>query len=133
MGQLRLKGVAARPSKNGSRWGGRREGAGRKPAGAKAGQPHMRRPPHVATMPLHVTLRLADGVPRMRQRRGYQAVRRAMQVANRFDAARICEISIQHNHVHLLVEANDSAALTRLMRSFGNGLAKNVRARLGKT
>jgi REP element-mobilizing transposase RayT len=82
--------------------------------------------------PVHVTVRLADGLPRLRRRRGYQIVRRAVALANRFDGAWICEISIQQNHLHLIIEARARAALTRAMRSFGVTVAKQVNARYGR-
>jgi REP element-mobilizing transposase RayT len=134
-GQMELVGVKRRPSRNGVRWGGRRKGAGRKPKnGVKARAAHGRRPERKAKVPVHVSMRVVGGVPRLRQRRGYQIARRALVVANRFDGARICEISIQGNHVHLIVEANGREALTKAMRSFANSVAKNVnrwRARRG--
>ena len=133
LGQLRLLDVPQRPSKNGVRWGGRRKGAGRKPKnGVKAGESHSMRPPRARDLPLHVAIRLLPGIPRLRQRRGYQIARRALGLANRFDGARICEVSIQHNHVHLIVEVNDKKALTRAMKSFSISLAKNVNRRLAR-
>jgi REP element-mobilizing transposase RayT len=130
-GQLALPDVANRPSRNGVWWGGRRRGAGRKPKnGVKAGASHATRPAPSSGVPMHISLRVLGDVPRLRQRRGYQIARRALGNANRFEGARICEISIQHNHVHLLVEADDGAALTRAMRSFAITLAKNVNVRL---
>src|SRR5256885_7635193 len=42
-------------------WGGARKGAGRKPAGAKAGAPHGRRPKVDARVPIHLTMRVAGG------------------------------------------------------------------------
>lgn len=133
VGQLGLPGVRKRPSRNGKRWGGRREGAGRKPKnGIKAGVAHDRRPAQLARVPVHVTVRLLDGIPRLRQRRGYQIAQRAVAMANRFEAARICHISIQHNHVHMIIEADDQAALTKAMRSFAICLARNVNTRLAR-
>lgn len=132
-GQLELPAVSKRPSKNGVRWGGRREGAGRKPKnGVKAGASHVTRATRSPQVPLHVAIRLLPGIPRLRQRRGYQIARRALGLANRFDGARICEISIQANHVHLLIEARDKKGLTRAMKSFAISLAKNVNCRLAR-
>ena len=130
---MALPGVKRRPPRNGSRWGGRRHGAGRKPAnGVKALVSHGRRPATSADQPLHLTLRLRAGLPRLRQRRGYQIVRNALARANRFEGAWICEVSIQHNHVHAIVEAGDRDALSKLMRSFAISLAKNVNHRWGR-
>ena len=68
----------------------------------------------------------------LRRRRGYQLARRALALANRFEAARICHLSIQRNHLHLIIEADDQAALTRAMRSFGVSLTKNANADLAR-
>jgi REP element-mobilizing transposase RayT len=126
-GQIELPRVPKRPSANGGWWGGRRKGAGRKPRnGVKAGMSHGRRPATSESVPMHVTLRVLGDVPRLRQRRGYRIARRALMRANRFQGARICEISIQGNHVHLIVEADTREAMTRTMKSFTIGLAKNV-------
>lgn len=126
--------MTTRPSPNGVRWGGRREGAGRKPKnGSSPGVAHVTRPARSPRIPMHITLRLVDGLPRLRQRRGYQLARRALRLANRFTATRLCEISIQHNHLHLIVEADDKASLTRAMKSFAISFAKNVNTRLART
>ena len=48
------------------RWGGRRAGAGRKPAGLRPGVPHTARPLHQERHPVHVTLRAARHLPSLR-------------------------------------------------------------------
>jgi putative transposase len=126
LGQMALPGVRKRPPASGGRWGGRREGAGRKPANGKAGVSHARRPEQSATRPLHITIRLVRGLPRLRGRRGYQLARRALALANRHPGVRLCEVSIQANHLHFVGELDDRAALTRAMRSFNISFARNV-------
>ena len=130
-GQMALPGVRRRAG-NGTRRGGRREGAGRKPTGDKAGVGHARRPAQSPHRPLHITLRLVPGLPRLRRREGYRMARRALGLANRFPGARLCHLSIQGNHLHLIVEVDDRAALTAAMRSFGITFAKGVNAGLGR-
>jgi REP element-mobilizing transposase RayT len=126
--------VPQRPPKNGTWHGGRREGAGRKPKnGVRAGVPHRRRERQTPDVPLHVTLRLVDGLPRLRTRRVYQLVQRAMALANRHETVRLCHMSIQHNHLHLILEADDERALSRAMRSFKISFAKNLNRELGRT
>jgi REP element-mobilizing transposase RayT len=131
--QLKLPGVSRRPPKNGNRHGGRREGAGRKPKdGVRAGVPHRRRALQTPDVPLHVTLRLVDGLPRLRTRRMYQLVQRAMALANRFTEARLCHMSIQQNHLHLILEADSRRALSRAMQRFKISFAKNLNRELGR-
>jgi len=132
--QLRLLGVPARPPKNGNRHGGRREGAGRKPKnGVRAGVPHTRRAVQTPNVPVHVTFRLVDGLPKLRNRRGYQLVQRAMLFANRLEEVRVCHMSIQQNHLHLIVEADDERALSRAMKRFAVSFAKSLNRVLGRS
>jgi len=66
--------------------GGARPGAGRKPNGLRAGQPHDRRPQLRASQPVHVTLRVARDIRQLRRRDLYHAIRRAtLAVAARDD------------------------------------------------
>ena len=45
---------------------------------------------------------------------------------------RIVHFSVQHTHIHLLVEAEDAVALSRGMAGLTIRMAKNVNARLGR-
>jgi REP element-mobilizing transposase RayT len=131
--QLKLSAVAQRPPKNGHWHGGRRDGAGRKPKnGVRAGVPHRRRERQTPEVPVHVTLRLVDRLPRLRTRWIYQLVQRAMALANRFEDVRLCHMSIQHNHMHLILEADDERALARAMKSFKISFAKSLNRELGR-
>src|SRR5262245_64019644 len=90
--------------------GGKRRGAGRPPKGARAGSPHKQRPFLHARYPVHVTLRAIAAVGNLRRRCVYQAVREATLTTARREDFHIVQLSIQHNHIHLLVEANDKRA-----------------------
>ena len=85
-------------------WGGRRPGAGRKPAGPTAGVPHRRRPLHHGGQPVHVTLRAVRGLPSLRRARLFPALRRGLGAASAA-TFRVVHYSVQANHVHFLVEA----------------------------
>ena len=66
---------------------------------------------------MHVTLRCVREVGRLRKFKLYQRLREAMAEANaRFDFA-ICHYSVQGDHIHLVCEARDNAALSNGMRS----------------
>jgi REP element-mobilizing transposase RayT len=98
----------------------------------RAGVSHARRPVQTPNVPVHVTFRLVDGLPRLRNRRGYQLVQRAMLFANRLEEVRVCHMSIQQNHLHLIVEADDEKALARAMKRFAVSFAKNLNRVLGR-
>jgi putative transposase len=126
-------------------WGGVRKGAGRKPKGERAGVAHISRPDHKARFPLLITSRLCPGLRSLRHEREAECLRRALAAANRAAAANCAVVpndapaahgpgaargvgssspapfqvvhhSIQSNHLHLIVEADDRAALTSGMR-----------------
>jgi REP element-mobilizing transposase RayT len=112
--------------------GGKRRGAGRPPKGARAGSPHKERPFLHARYPVHVTLRAVSAVGNLRRRSVYQAIREATLTTARREDFRICHLSIQHNHVHLLVEANDKHALASGMQGFQISAAKHLNAAISK-
>ena len=110
--------------------GGKRRGAGRPPKGERAGSPHKRRLAFKASHPIHVVLRVVDAMGSLRRRKMYQALRGAMQTTVRREDVRIIHISIQRNHVHLLVEADHKTALSRGMQGFQISAAKLMNARI---
>jgi putative transposase len=112
--------------------GGKRRNAGRKPQGARAGSPHRARPTLVGRYPVHVVLRAIEAVGKLRRRRIYHAIRTATLVVGNRDDFRIVQLSIQHNHVHLIVEAADKRALARGMQAFQISAAKQINAALSK-
>lgn len=113
-------------------WGGKREGAGRKPTGARAGMPHVRRPSLPQKRPLHVTVRMERGVWNLRTHRCFSALARALwRGSNRF-GFRLVHYSVQGNHVHLLVEAHDRRALARAMKGLGVRIARALNGVMGR-
>ena len=98
------------------RRGGKRRRAGRPPNGHEAGMPHGARAPLAARHPVHVTLKLRAGLPRLRRRAEYSALREAFLASHgsRNSATfRLCHYSILNDHLHLIVEAQDRTALAR--------------------
>jgi len=84
--------------------------------------------------PLHVVIRVIGGV-RLRRRAGWRAIRHALGVTLRRHDFRICHVSIQATHVHLLVEADDRVALARGMQGFQIAAARRfnlLRRRRGR-
>jgi REP-associated tyrosine transposase len=75
---------------------------------------------------VHVTLRVRRDVPNLRTRARYLAIRAATRAAARRDGFRLVHISIQHDHVHLIVEARDRVTLARGMQSFQISAARQL-------
>ncbi len=109
-------------------WGGVRRGAGRKRARVRECVPHSTRDAFVARHPLHITLRLQDGLPTLRSlvaRTAFEGVVRRLAYGGRF---RVVHYALLPNHVHLVVEASDRHALARMMQGFTARTARVLNA-----
>src|SRR5262245_29097662 len=100
---------------------------GRPPRGVRSSERHETRPVHNARHPVHVTCRMVQGLGTLRRRHMYQAIRWATLTTARRENFRIVHLSIQSNHLHLIVEADDRAALARGMQGFSISAAKHIR------
>ena len=108
--------------------GGPRPRAGRS-AAARTNVRHRVRPKHRWYRPVHVTLRRAKGLPSLRSQLLHDELREAVRRTRREDF-RIVEYSVQRDHVHMLVEADDGAALSAGMKSFAVRAARRINTRV---
>lgn len=108
------------------RHGGKRRGAGRKPRRARASERHETRPKIDETQVLHVVLRVVPAVGNLRTPSMYDAIRQATQTVLKRGRIRIVHVSIQHDHLHLLVEAADKQALASGMLGFQISAARRI-------
>ena len=113
-------------------WGGARAGAGRKPSGARPNVPHRARPEHHEGEPVHVTLR-ARLAP-LRSQHVFPTIALALGRAARRDPKRfrLLHFSVQHDHLHLIVEARDARALSSGVRSIAIRVALYVNELLSR-
>jgi len=112
-------------------WGGRRKGAGCK----RADNPrvaHLRRAPLASRFPCHVTLKVRPDVPSLRDGRLVREVERSFACVLERKDFRLVHYSVQSNHLHLIVEANDARALGRGMNALGARLARAVNRVFGR-
>lgn len=107
------------------RWGGARDGAGRK-TGPNPAMRHLARERFGRPLPTHVTLRMRAGVPSLRTAPLVREVERSFAVGCERPGFRLVHYSLQGNHAHLVVEAADQAALGRGMKCIGARLARAV-------
>ena len=114
-------------------WGGARAGAGRKRIKGRHDADHCRRPDVSPSVPIHVVLRTRRDVPRLRQGKTYRAIRRALdRTMTRGGAFRVVHTSIQHNHMHFLVEAEHRDVLTKGMQALAIGAARAINRNYGR-
>jgi len=107
-------------------WGGRRRGAGRKPKDKRAGVAHDRRPRLSRHHPVLVTLRVAAGLRSLRAQAEHAVVLRALGASSAHEGFRVIEYTVQSNHLHLIVEASNHAALARGMIGLTVRLARGL-------
>jgi putative transposase len=101
--------------------GGQRKGAGRKRGDRVSHDP---RPAFGRLLPAHVTLRIQHGLPSLRSSRRFSAIRDAFKAARGLHGMRLIEFSVLGNHLHLVVEAEDSKSLSRGMQGLNIRIAK---------
>lgn len=115
----------------------RAKGAGRKPSGDRAGVSHAPRPELSSKHPVHVTLKTRPEVGFLRTPPVRHAVRRAVDCSLVWSRAReefrICHLSIQGEHIHMIAEADDKQALSRGVQGFTISCARRINQVLGRT
>jgi REP element-mobilizing transposase RayT len=105
-------------------WGGKRRRAGAKPKAERAGVTHDKRPILKSRFPVHVTVRMRKDVCGLRNGLCFKALKRSFVAANERFGFRLVHFSVQGNHVHFLVEADDSRALSRGMQGLNIRMAR---------
>jgi hypothetical protein len=130
LGRAKSAEIKVRKTKN--TWGGRRPGAGRPKSPDRATTLHRARPALSPQHPVHVVLRAAD-VGRLRTDRVYRALRLVLARYVARSDFRIVHISIQHDGLHLIVEATGKRALGRGMQSFAINAARAINTARGRS
>lgn len=108
--------------------GGKREGAGRPKKKNKLRRDplHRTRPEFPARYPQHVVLRTCRDVPRLRRGKIYRAIRKTLGRMLGMLGFQVVHVSIQHNHLHFLVEAAGKEALRVGMQGLAISAAKAI-------
>ncbi len=68
----------------------------------------------------------------LRSERSFTVVHRALEALRRRNDLRVAHYSIQGNHIHLIVEAQGTRALSDGMRALGIRLARGLNAMMGR-
>ena len=93
-----------------------------------SGASHQKKAEHDARHPIHATLKLAQGVPGLRNKRTLGVIERAFDQGKERFGFRLVHYSVQGNHMHLIVEAQDRLSLTRGMKGLAVRLARALNA-----
>ena len=79
---------------------------------------------HEARCPVHVTVRLREGLPALRNRRVYAALRGPFAAGCDRFGFRLAQYSVQRDHIHMICEAKGRPALARGMQGLLIRVAK---------
>ncbi len=113
-------------------WGGKRPGAGRPRLSARPLVAHRERPSLSANHPAHVTLRVHDHVWNLRSRRSFRVIETALNAVRDRGGFAVAHFSVQGNHLHLLVEADDAVALASGMKAVSVRIARGLNRIMGR-
>jgi hypothetical protein len=113
-------------------WGGKRKGAGRKPR-TPGRAPHRARPPLASRHPVHVTLSVDASLPSLRRRDLALLIEECFCAGKDRHDFRLVHYSIQRRHLHLIVEAQSAASLSRGLQGLSIRLAKRLNRALGRS
>jgi putative transposase len=107
-------------------WGGARPGAGRPPLRKRKSIAHRARPPVSRHKPHHITVKFTRGTWNLRSQRCFRPIAGAMRLAIVRKHLRVVHFSVQHNHIHLIVEANSRTAMSSGLRVLLSRLARGL-------
>ena len=105
-------------------WGGKRKGAGRpKTVGVVQ---RVKRPQFPRRYPLHVTLKVRPEVGNLRTNKIFAQIQQAFFHGHDRFGMQMVEFSVQGNHIHLVVEAEDRECLWRGLQGLNVRIARAV-------
>jgi REP element-mobilizing transposase RayT len=113
--------------------GGNRPGAGRPSSRDRRAVPHVERDDVRPYQPVHVTLRMAAPVWNLRSERSFAVIHEALTAARRRPDARVVHFSVQGNHLHLILEASGTTALSNAVRALSIRLARGLNKMMGRS
>jgi hypothetical protein len=115
-------------------WGGRRKRKRRRATEARKLRkvPHRKRPALAPRFPVLVTWRVLPHVWNLRSRRCFGPISRCFSRGRDRFGFRLVHFSVQGNHLHLIVEANDEKALARGLQGLGVRIAKALNRVMGR-
>ncbi|MBL8898115.1 MAG: hypothetical protein JNM84_10835 [Planctomycetes bacterium] len=94
--------------------------------------PHRKRSAKKRGEPLHITVRLADGLPSLRRGGARKVVLAALSASSDRHEKRIIHYTVQGHHLHLLVEADDRECVACAMNALLSPLARALNMLWGR-
>jgi REP element-mobilizing transposase RayT len=87
---------------------------------------HQPRPKLAKKEVLHLTLKLRRGLPTLRRDKPFKAIQRSFYKYSLGDGFRLVHFSVQHDHLHLIAEADSKKALSRAMHRLAISISRRL-------
>jgi REP element-mobilizing transposase RayT len=87
---------------------------------------HRERPGFGYGSVLHVTVKLRRGLPGLRGRKPFNAVAAAFRKFALSEGFRLVHFSVQHDHIHFLIEADSKPRLSKAMQKLCISIARRL-------
>ena len=128
MGKTKRKSVGAAQLQ----WWKRRQAGPGKRLGRKrskdSGVTHSQRPRLAPRNPVHITMKMAAGLPTLREHGAFLVLLSCFRASNAESGLRIINFSVQGNHVHMICEAADAHVVSSAMQGLGVRIARRLNA-----
>ena len=111
--------------------GGPRKGAGRKLEAPRPMVSHRKREVINGREPVHATVRLIEGLPSLRRMRVLGVLKVAFAAGCDRLGFRLVQWSVQSNHIHMLVEAEDNESLSKRHAGIAGAYGKGSQQAVG--
>src|SRR5262245_9520975 len=103
-----------------------------RPKGSRSGRPRHRPRDVDPRCPHHVTMKVLPHVFQLRSRRCGRRIFESMILGHQKPGARVVQFSIQHDHVHMVVEADGRRALATTIQGLAIRIARRLNRVMGK-
>jgi REP element-mobilizing transposase RayT len=87
---------------------------------------HQPRPKLGKKEVLHLTLKLRRGLPTLRRDKPFKAIQRSFYKYSEGDGFRLVHFSVQHDHLHIIAEADSKKALSRAMHRLAISISRRL-------
>ncbi len=91
-----------------------------------SGVSHQIREPLASRFPVHVVLRLDEGLPSLRSKHPFRVLRRSFAAGCDRFGFRLNHYSVQGTHLHFIVEAKDRESLSRGLKGLAVRIARGL-------
>lgn len=91
-----------------------------------SGASHEARPELKASCPMHVTKKLAAGLPGLRCPAAWSVITGAIRQANQRGLVRVIEFTVQGDHLHMICEGADAKAVGRGLGGLFTSVARQL-------